>query len=122
MTDTKPMQGLAAYLRCEAGCIFQGHPSHETLMTWASEVEAALAAPQPEPQPVKQAPQYCGTSHCSCIECVMEPVKQAEVVRPNIPYLLSKWERRSKYALPADAMLINKHIRELREAIEGAKP
>jgi len=35
------MQGLAAYLRCEAGGVFEGHPSHETLLQWAREVDAA---------------------------------------------------------------------------------
>lgn len=30
--------------------------------------------------------------------------------------LLNRWEARSRDALPADAMLINKHIRELTEA------
>lgn len=32
--------------------------------------------------------------------------------------LLEQWEARSKDALPTDAMLINKHIRELRTALE----
>ena len=40
--------------------------------------------------------------------------------------LLKQWEARSKDALPTDAMLINKHIRELRTAlaqqVEQAKP
>lgn len=31
--------------------------------------------------------------------------------------LLETWEARSRDALPADAMLINKHVRELREAL-----
>ena len=31
--------------------------------------------------------------------------------------LLEQWEARSKDALPTDAMLINKHIRELRIAL-----
>ena len=31
--------------------------------------------------------------------------------------LLKQWEARSKDALPTDAMLINKHIRELRSAL-----
>ena len=31
--------------------------------------------------------------------------------------LLEQWEARSKDALPTDAMLINKHIRELRTAL-----
>ena len=31
--------------------------------------------------------------------------------------LLKQWEARSKDALPTDAMLINKHIRELRTAL-----
>lgn len=31
--------------------------------------------------------------------------------------LLEKWEARSRDALPSDAMLINKHIRELRDAL-----
>ena len=49
MTDTiKPMQGLAAYLRCEARHIPTDNENHKTLMTWAREVEAAIAAPQPE--------------------------------------------------------------------------
>lgn len=78
MTDTitKPMQGLAAYLRHASRDVHVGSKSRKTLMEWASEVEAALAAPlspenvakafretflqalaapQPEPQPVKQA-------------------------------------------------------------------
>lgn len=48
MTDTKPMQGLAAYLRAEARSCVIGKDNRATLMEWASEVEAALAAP-PEP-------------------------------------------------------------------------
>lgn len=38
--------------------------------------------------------------------------------------LLKQWEARSKDALPTDAMLINKHIRELRTALaqQGYKP
>jgi hypothetical protein len=46
--DEKPaqgeraMQGLSAYLRCEAGGLFQGSPSHTTLMQWAKEVDSAL--------------------------------------------------------------------------------
>ena len=32
--------------------------------------------------------------------------------------LLEQWEARSKDALPTDAMLINKHIRELRTSLE----
>lgn len=31
--------------------------------------------------------------------------------------LLARWEARSRDALPVDAMLVNKHIRELREAL-----
>ena len=45
-----------------------------------------------------------------------QPVKQALIA------LVAEWNHRCKTALPADAMLINKHIRELREAIEGVKP
>lgn len=37
----KALQGLAAYLRCEAGGVFVGSPNHETLMQWAREVDAA---------------------------------------------------------------------------------
>ena len=38
--------------------------------------------------------------------------------------LLEQWEARSKDALPTDAMLINKHIRELRTALtqHGEQP
>ena len=43
------MQGLAAYLRCEAGGVFVGSPNHETLMQWAREVDAARAQPAQEP-------------------------------------------------------------------------
>lgn len=39
-----PLQGLAAYLRCEAGGVFVGSPNHETLMQWAREVDALAAA------------------------------------------------------------------------------
>lgn len=35
----------------------------------------------------------------------------------TIDELLTQWEQRSRSASPADAMLINKHIRELREAL-----
>lgn len=38
----------------------------------------------------------------------------------HIPALLVRWETRALDALPADAMLINKHIRELREALATA--
>jgi len=51
MTDTKPMQGLAAYLRCEARNYGKRDLNYETLMTWAAEVEAATA-PQPVQEPV----------------------------------------------------------------------
>ena len=31
----------------------------------------------PEPvKPAQKRPQNCGTSYCSCIECVMEPAQQ----------------------------------------------
>ncbi len=35
---------------------------------------------KPIPQPVQKRPQNCGTSYCSCIECVMEsaPVQDTE--------------------------------------------
>lgn len=93
MTDTITLK------RDEAAQILNSlrdHPGNYKLNTEQAErncaamdlLQAALAAPQPEqelefgedmpePQPVKQAPPYCGSSHCSCIECVMEPVKQA---------------------------------------------
>lgn len=38
---TKPMQGLAAYLRCEAGAAFIGKREVDTLRQWAIEVEQA---------------------------------------------------------------------------------
>ena len=37
----------------------------------------------------------------------------------TIDDLLTSWEQRSAGALPADAMLINRHIRELRETIQA---
>ena len=37
------LQGLAAYLRCEAGGVFVGSPSHDALLQWAREVDAAKA-------------------------------------------------------------------------------
>ena len=42
MTDTitKPMQGLAAYLRHASRDVHVGSKSRKTLMEWASEVEA----------------------------------------------------------------------------------
>jgi hypothetical protein len=43
------LQGLSAYLRCEAGGEFVGSPNHETLMQWAREVDAARAQPAQEP-------------------------------------------------------------------------
>lgn len=30
-------------------------------------------------QPAQKRPQNCGTSYCSCIECVMEPAQQEHV-------------------------------------------
>lgn len=42
---------------------------------------------------------------------------RTEVVATTVPTLLATWEARSREALPTDAMLINRHIRELREAI-----
>lgn len=42
------LQGLSAYLRCEAGGEFVGSPNHETLMQWAREVDAARAQPAQE--------------------------------------------------------------------------
>lgn len=50
--STKPMQGLAAYLRAEARSCAIGKDNRATLMGWAEEVEAALAAPQPVQEPV----------------------------------------------------------------------
>ena len=45
-TKPAPLQGLAAYLRAEAGGTFQGSPNWETLLQWANEVDtAALARP-----------------------------------------------------------------------------
>ena len=38
---SKPMQGLAAYLRCEAGGTFVGEQSSATLKQWAIEVDQA---------------------------------------------------------------------------------
>jgi hypothetical protein len=46
--EPQAMQGLAAYLRCEAGGEFVGSPNHETLMQWAREVDAARAQPAQE--------------------------------------------------------------------------
>ena len=37
----KPMQGLAAYLRCEAGAAFIGKREVDTLKQWAIEVDQA---------------------------------------------------------------------------------
>ena len=37
------LQGLSAYLRCEAGGVFVGSPSHDALLQWAREVDAAKA-------------------------------------------------------------------------------
>lgn len=39
-----------------------------------------------------------------------------------ITSLLSKWEARSLSAAPVDQMLINRHVRELREALAGEAP
>ena len=104
---------------------------------WQAEIDelraalkADLAAPQPEPdmRAICEALGFDPTNHHNAAKCPYcrppepQPVKQDQTVRPNIPDLLAEWERRSKDALPADAMLINKHIRELREAIEGVKP
>ena len=47
--EPAPMQGLAAYLRCEAGEFFNGTPARTTLLQWAKEVEAAIAQPVQEP-------------------------------------------------------------------------
>jgi hypothetical protein len=41
-------------------------------------------------------------------------------LRDRMAELLSKWEKRSRDALPVDGMLINKHIRELLEALEAS--
>ncbi len=38
---------------------------------------------------------------------------------PAIHRLLDIWERRASDALPADRMLINKMIRELRDVVSG---
>ena len=38
---SKPMQGLAAYLRCEAGAAFIGKREVDTLRQWAIEVDQA---------------------------------------------------------------------------------
>lgn len=40
----------------------------------------------------------------------------------NINQLLAIWDKRSKDALPVCSMLINRHIRELREAIAQSVP
>lgn len=39
---------------------------------------------------------------------------------PLLKSLIVRWQDRAHDALPADAMLINKHIRELRDAIDEA--
>ena len=46
------LQGLAAYLRCEAGGVFVGSPSHDALLQWAREVDAAKAQQEPKQEPV----------------------------------------------------------------------
>jgi hypothetical protein len=57
------LQGLAAYLRCEAGGVFAGSPNHDTLMQWAREVDAARAQPAPLPvqpaQPAQEPVVFC---------------------------------------------------------------
>lgn len=72
----------------------------------------------------------CGTCHqpirpdaltgttCSC--ATSSGSVATEVVATAVPTLLATWEARSREALPADAMLINRHIRELREAIAAS--
>lgn len=37
----------------------------------------------------------------------------------SLAALLARWEARSRDALPADAMLVNLHVRELREALSA---
>jgi hypothetical protein len=46
----KVLQGLAAYLRCEAGGVFVGSPNYETLMQWAREVDAVRNPQASEPE------------------------------------------------------------------------
>ena len=42
----------------------------------AFDEEAITAIKQARSAPVQKRPQNCGTSYCSCIECVMEPAQQ----------------------------------------------
>ena len=54
------LQGLAAYLRCEAGGVFVGSPNHDTLLQWAREVDAAKAQPAQEPVAhCEVGPEFC---------------------------------------------------------------
>ena len=56
------LQGLAAYLRCEAGGVFVGSPSHDALLQWAREVDAAKA----QPALVQQEPVKLVSYNCKC--------------------------------------------------------
>ena len=47
--------------------------------------------------------------------------KQHDDLLAELDATLTKWEARSRDALPADSMLINRHVRELKEAIAKAK-
>lgn len=48
------------------------------------------------------------------------PTTPAQPIATPITALLAKWETRAANAHPSDAMLINKHIRELREAADAS--
>ena len=54
--------------------------------------------------------------------CPAGTLKRLSTLVADSVDLIRKWEARSGAAHPADAMLINKHIRELREAIRESAP
>lgn len=45
--------------------------------------QAITAIKQARAAPVQKRPQNCGTSYCSCVECVMEPAPVQEPVQNN---------------------------------------
>ncbi len=117
MTDTitKPMQGLAAYLRHASRDVHVGSKSRKTLLDWAREVEAALAAPQPcDAGPICLDCQPRTGSACPDTQPVMQADHSDLIKRLRLGASISRSRNLNlDFAKIAD---------EAADALEGAKP
>ena len=98
----------------EALAYILNHGSDADMAPVIELLDAALSAVNAEPtkEPVNGEEGYV---------CPAGKAQAASRI-PQIQSLLRDWEGRANNALPSDAMLINRHIRELRAALSIAQP